>query len=71
MIKIYLTKEEKKIAKAYAKKRGLSLSDSMKNAFFEKVEEEYDIALADSALMEYERNLKTYSHEEIKKKLEL
>ena len=71
MIKIYLTEEETRTAEAYAKKHRMPLNVCMKNVFFAKIEEEYDIALADTALVEYEKNHKTYSHEEIKKKLEL
>ncbi len=66
-VNIILTKEEKEIAKKYAAEQNLSLEDSMKNAFFEKIEEEYDIALADAALREYEKDPKTFSHEEVKK----
>ena len=66
-----MTKEEKQIAKAYAKKHGVSLSDAIKRAYFDKIENEYDIALVESALREYEKNPKTYSHEEVKKILNL
>ena len=66
-----MTEEEKQLADAYAKLNGISLSEAIKRAYFEKIEEEYDIALADSALREYEKNPKTYTHEELKKKLGL
>ena len=66
-VNIILTKEEKEIAEKYAAEQNLSLEDSMKNAFFEKIEEEYDIALADAALKEYEKDPITFSHEEVKK----
>ena len=62
-----MTDEEKQLADAYAKLNGVSLSEAIKRAFFEKIEDEYDIALADSALREYEKNPKTYTHTEIKK----
>ena len=53
-----MTEEEKKLADAYAKLNGVSLSEAIKRAFFEKIEDEYDIALADMALREYEKNLR-------------
>ena len=71
VISIRMTEEEKQLADAYAKLNGVSLSEAIKRAYFEKIEEEYDIALADSALREYEENPKTYTHEEIKKLLGL
>ena len=68
-VQIELTQEEFELAKDYASKNGLSLEKVMKNVFFEKVEEDIDIALADSAIKEYKKNPKTYSHEEVKKLL--
>lgn len=66
-----MTEEEKKLAEAYAKLNGTSLSEAIKRTFFDKIEEEYDIAIADAALREYEKNPKTYSLEELKKELDL
>ena len=71
VISIRMTEEEKQLADAYAKLNGVSLSEAIKRAYFEKIEEEYDITLADSALREYEKDHKTYTHEEIKKLLGL
>lgn len=65
-VSVYLNKEEKIIAENYANKNGLSLSDAMKNAFFEQIEDEYDIATTDRLLNRYENGLeKTFTHEEI------
>ena len=69
VISIRMTEEEKQLANAYAKLNGISLSEAIKRAYFEKIEDEYDIALADAALRDYEKDHKTYSHEEIKKML--
>ena len=71
VVSIRMTTEEKNLADAYARINGVSLSEAIKRAYFEKIEDEYDIALADSALREYEKNPKTYTHEEIKKLLGL
>jgi len=71
VISIRMTEEEKQLADAYAKLNGVSLSEAIKRAFFDEIEEEYDIALADAALKEYEKDHKTYSHEEVKKMLGL
>ena len=71
VVSIRMTEEERQLADAYAKINGVSLSEAIKRAYFEKIEDEYDIALADAALREYEKNPKTYTHEEIKKMLGL
>lgn len=65
-VSVYLNKEEKIIAENYANKNGLSLSNAIKNAFFEQIEDEYDIATTDRLLDRYENGLeKTFTHEEI------
>lgn len=66
-----MTDEEKAIADAYAKLNGVSLSEAIKRAYFEKIEDEYDLALADEGLREYKKNPKTYSIEELMKELGL
>ena len=58
VISIRMTEEERKLAEAYAKLNGTSLSDSIKKAYFEKIEDEYDIALVKEVLKEYEKILK-------------
>ena len=71
VISIRMTEEEKQLADAYARLNGISLSEAIKRAYFQKIEEEYDIALADAALKEYEKNPKTYTLEELMKELGL
>ena len=71
VVSIRMTTEEKNLADAYARINGVSLSEAIKRAYFEKIEEEYDIALADAALREYEKNPKTYTLDELEKELGL
>ena len=71
VVSIRMSEEEKQLADAYAKLNGISLSEAIKRAYFEKIEEEYDVALADAALLEYEKNPKTYTLEELMKELGL
>lgn len=61
---IRLTKEEKMLAESYAKLHSVSLGEAFKNALFEKIEDEYDIAIAEQAYKEYLENPKTYSIDE-------
>lgn len=71
IVSIRMTEEEKELANAYAKLNGTSLSDAIKRAYFEKIEDEYDLAIADEAIKEYEKNPKTYSLDEIKKEFNI
>lgn len=71
VVSVNMTDEEIKLAKAYDKQIGLPLNKAIKRTFFEKIEDEYDIALGDNALKEYQKNPKTYTHAEIKKMLGL
>ena len=68
---IRLTPEEKKLAESYAKMHSTTVSEAFRRALFEKIEDEYDIAIADEAYKEYKANPKTYSHEDVKKMLDL
>ena len=53
---IRLSAEEKSLAESYAKLHSMSLGEAFKKALFDKIEEEYDIAVAADALSEYERS---------------
>lgn len=50
---IRLSAEEKNLAESYAKIHSISLGEAFKRALFEKIEDEYDIVIADEAYREY------------------
>lgn len=50
---IRLTAEEKSLAESYARFNSMALGEAFKRALFEKIEDEYDIAIADEAYREY------------------
>lgn len=50
---IRLTETEKALAESYAKIHALSLGEAFKKALFEKIEDEYDIAVSEEAYAEY------------------
>jgi predicted DNA-binding protein len=50
---IRLSDEEKSLADSYAKIHSISVGEAFKRALFEKIEDEYDIAIADTAYDEY------------------
>lgn len=68
-VSLRVTAEEKKWMESYAKMLGQNVSDVIKAAFFEKLEDEYDLNI----IREYEKDPdKTmYSHEEVGKLLGL
>ena len=69
---IRLTDAERALAESYAKLHALSLAEAFKRALFEKIEDEYDIALADEAYEEYLRSDKQARPiEELWKELDL
>ncbi len=50
---IRLSKEEKALAESYAKVHSLSLGEAFKRALFERIEDEYDVIVAEEAYQEY------------------
>ena len=64
---IRLTDDEEKLARSYAALLGLSMGEAFNQALFEKIEDEYDIAVGDAAYKEYLKNPKTYSLDEVLK----
>ncbi len=68
-ISIRISKKEKQIIKEYSKLNGLSVSEAMRQAIFEKIEDEYDILMLEEAVGDYEENKKTYSLDEVKEAL--
>ena len=69
---IRLTEAERAIANSYAKLHAVSLGEAFKNASFEKIEDEYDIAVAAEAYQDYVSNgKKSRPFSELKKELGL
>ncbi|MCH4071732.1 type II toxin-antitoxin system RelB family antitoxin [Pseudoramibacter sp.] len=50
---IRLNPEERKLADSYAKLHGISLSEAFKQALFEKIDDEFDLAIAEEAYQDY------------------
>ena len=69
---IRLTEEERKLVDSYAKIHSISVGEAFKTALFEKIEEEFDIAVADEAYNEYVKSgKKSRPIEELWDELEL
>lgn len=52
-ISIKLTEEEKILAEKYSKFHDISMDEAFKQAFFEKLEDEYDMAVSTKSYEEY------------------
>lgn len=70
-ISVRLNDKDTELIKAYAEINNISLSDLIRNAVLEKIEDEYDLKCYYEAMEEFKENPKTYSHEEVKRLLEL
>ena len=70
-ISVRLNEKDTELIKAYAKINNISLSDLIRNAVLEKIEDEYDLECYNEAIEEYRKNPKTYTMEEVKKELGL
>ena len=67
-ISVRLNDKDTELIKKYAEMNNISLSDLIRNAIMEKIEDEYDLKCYYKA---YEKNPKTYTMDEVKKELGL
>ncbi len=70
-ISVRLSDKDTQLIKTYAEMNSISLSDLIRNAVLEKIENEYDLGCYNKAIAEYKENSKTYTLDEIKKELGL
>jgi hypothetical protein len=67
-VSLRVSEQEKIQMDSYAKLHGLNLSDAIKDSFFEKLENEYDLrAVYDYEVEKEKGDVKFYSHEEVGK----
>ena len=70
-ISVRLSDKDTELIKAYAEIHNISLSDLIRNAVIEKIEDEYDLECYKKAMDEYKKNPKTYTMDEVKKEVGL
>ena len=70
-ISVKLSDKDMELIKTYAKLNNISLSDLIRSAVMEKIEDEYDLECYNKAIEEYKNNPKTYTLDEVKKELGL
>jgi hypothetical protein len=71
-VSLRVSAEEKTWMESYAKVQGVSLSDAIKSAFFEMLEDEYDLKIIREYEAEKEKgDMHYYTHAEMKERLGL
>ena len=70
-ISLRLNEKDTELIKTYASINNISLSDLIRTAVLEKIENEYDLESYNKAIEEYRKNPKTYTLEEVKEELGL
>ena len=70
-ISVRLNDEDTNLIKAYAKLNNISISDLVRDAILEKIEDEYDLQCYYDAMEEFKKNPKTYTTDELKQMMEL
>lgn len=70
-ISVRLSEEDTKLIKNYADINNISLSELVRNAILEKIEDEYDLECYKRAIEKFNKNPKAYTLDEVKKELDL
>ncbi len=70
-ISIRANQKESEMIKKYAELNGQPVSEVMRQAILEKIEDEFDIFIYENAMKEHEENRKTYTIHEAKKILDI
>lgn len=70
-ISLRLTEQETVLIKKYAELKKMNVSELIRQTVLERIEDEFDLRAYESAMEEYRKNPVTYSHEEVRKMLEL
>lgn len=70
-ISLRLNDADSTLIKTYAELKGISISDLVRQSVIEHIEDEMDLKAYEKAIAEYRENPVTYTHDEVKKMLEL
>lgn len=68
-ISIRMTDAETEMVKSYAQMHGKTVSEFIRQAAIERIEDELDLKAYNEAIAEYRKNPKTYSLEEVEREL--
>lgn len=68
-ISVRLNDEDSSLIKQYADLKNMKMSELIRQAVLEKIEDEYDLSAYKKAMEDFSRNPVSYSHDEVKKML--
>ncbi len=68
-ISIRLDDNDSKLIKAYAELNGMTVSEAIRKAMLERIEDEFDLKAYEEALTEYQNDPVTYSLEEMEREI--
>ena len=69
VLSVRMSEAEYKALEGYAAANGISMNKAIKGAFFEMLEDQYDLEAFDRAYAEYLKDPKTYTSDEVAKEL--
>ena len=70
-LSLRLSEDETRVIKDYAQMQNKSVTEVMRQAIMEKIETEVDLKIYNKEMAEYKKTPVSYSHEDVKKILEL
>lgn len=70
-ISLRLNEKDGKLIKSYAELNGMTISELVRQAVLEHIEDEYDLQAYEKALAAYHADPVTYSQEEVERELGL
>lgn len=70
-ISLRLSEQDAMLFKKYAELNNITVSELVRQSVMERIEDELDLQAYDKAMEEYKENPVTYSHDEVRRMLEL
>lgn len=70
-ISLRLTEQEAMLFKKYAEFKNISMSELIRQAVMERIEDELDLRAFESAMEEYKADPVTYTHDEVRRMLDV
>jgi len=69
-VSLRVTEDERNLMEAFAKVHGVKVSEAVKDVFFDRLEDEYDLqAIREHRTRKANGEVKYYTHDEVKKEL--
>ena len=70
-VSVRLNKEDEALIRNYAQMKNLSVSEAIRQAIMENIEDEFDLKVYYEAMAEYKENPVTYTLDEVERELEI